>query len=132
MRCWTGCAGSRRSPAAAQIAGRDVVATLSGLLSFFGVFLVVLVAPALAPALFVQAFRLRSRRFAIAALGAAAIWAVGIAFLWSATSDPKFLWIFAWLAVLSVCVAGVGLLIATFAALAHPVRGSARQRDGAG
>jgi hypothetical protein len=35
------------------------------------------------------------------------------------------------LAVLSVYVAGVGLLVAIFVALAHRVRGIARQRDGA-
>ncbi|WP_137179854.1 hypothetical protein [Roseomonas sp. AR75] len=106
------------------------MATLSGLLSFVGLFLAVFLAPFLAPALFVLAFLLRSRRWAIAALSTAAIWAVGIAFLLPGTSDPKFWYVFTWLAILSVCVAGVGLLVAIFAALAHPVRG--RERDGAG
>jgi hypothetical protein len=57
---------------------------------------------------------------------------VGIAVLVLGTSDPKHLWIFAWMAELSVWVAGVGLLVAIFAALAHPVRESGRERDGAG
>lgn len=99
----------------------------SGLFSFLVLFLTAILSPFLTPALIVQAIRIRSASWTMAAGFAAAIWAIGIMVQLFTTSDPMA---FAIVTQISVVAAAVGLAVALFAAWAHPVR--RRERSGAG